>query len=93
MKPILVKVRIEPAACIKKEFVAYTNYDVMGQGDFQSVKNSARSVIRNHLDAFACRGRELPLPNQNFLVKGYTLEERVERQYEGLPPLIFEFYR
>lgn len=96
MEPITVKVCIEPSASLPGVFLGFSSYELIGQGhkgDRESAKRSVESVIVNHLDAFAHRGRELPQPNLNFSVEGYVLEERVEHHYEGLPPLIFEFYR
>lgn len=96
MDSIVIKVRLEHAAGIEKEFVGYTSYDVLGQGDFHGVKESTISCIVNYLDFFARREKELPLPDPQFSVQGYTLEGKVTVQDEKqppLPPLIFEFYR
>lgn len=96
MEPITVKVCIEPSASLQGIFLGFSSYELMGQGhkrDRESAKRSVESVIVNYLDVFVRRGQELPQPDPHFSVKGFVLEERVKRQYEGLPTLIFEYYR
>lgn len=93
MEPITVRVLIDHAPDIKGEFLGLTSYNLYGQGDFNSVKKSAESVIVNYLDCFSRLGQPVPQPHEDLPVTGFQLEERVERHYDGLPPLIFEFYR
>ncbi len=93
MEPIIVTVLIDHAPNIPLEFLGFTNYKLYGQGNLETVKESVESVIVDYLDYFSHRGFPLPEPKPGFLAEGFLFEERVERRYEGLPLLIFEYYR
>ena len=93
MEPIVIKVNIDHSGSIPKEFLGYTAYDLLGQGTIETVKDSVEAVISDYLSIIFRSGHPLPEPRSDFSVKGFMLEERVERHYEGLTSLIFEYYR
>ena len=99
MEPITVKAYIYHSVRLPGPFLARCSYELVAQGDtdvergIETVKESVESMIVTYLDFFLLRHRPLPRPEDTFLMEGFQLEERVERHYKGLPPLIFEYYR
>ncbi|HLC70503.1 MAG TPA: hypothetical protein VJI32_00735 [Candidatus Nanoarchaeia archaeon] len=90
MEPIVITVCIEPSAQLPGQFLAFSNYELMAQGGgYYNCQRSFESVVRDFLTH--CPSSELPLPGY-FSVQGFFLEDTVERQYKGLPPLVFKYY-
>lgn len=106
MESITVHVLLYPSLEIKGDFLAFTSYNILGQGgSLEGAKRSAESVVLNFLDVYADRRVELPRPALKNIREITDLlrdvssgariieDEKRIKEFEDLPKLIFEFYR